>query len=93
MKEKYFCILAYISLKLITTGLSHRQKDMAINGDIYKKQINLVEQRGLGYKLAKLYREFLEQLPTTFVKWLSAGLYRQEDRPPFLPSSALNIKD
>ena len=34
MKAKYFCILAYISLKLITTGLSHRQKDMAINGAI-----------------------------------------------------------
>ena len=42
MKAKYFCILAYISMKLITMGLSHRQKDMAINGAIYRKQINLV---------------------------------------------------
>ena len=58
-----------------------------------EKQINLVEQRGLGCKLAEFYREFLEQLPTTFVKWLSAGLYRQEDRPPRLTSSALNLKD
>ena len=58
-----------------------------------EKQINLVEQRGLGYKLAKLYREFLEQLPTTFVIWLSVGLYRQEDRPPHLTNSTLNVKD
>lgn len=80
-------------MKLITTGLSHRQEDMAINGAIYRKQINLVGQRGLAYKLAKLYREFLEQLPTIFVKRLSVGLYKQEDRPPRLTSSALNLKD
>ena len=26
MREKYFCILAYISMQMITMGLSHRQK-------------------------------------------------------------------
>ena len=26
MEEKYFCILAYISMRLITMGLSHKQK-------------------------------------------------------------------
>ena len=26
MEEKYFCILAYISMRLITMGLSHRQE-------------------------------------------------------------------
>ena len=36
MEEKYFCILAY-KRETDYNGLSHRQKDMAINGAIYKK--------------------------------------------------------
>ena len=42
MKEKYFCILAYISMRLITMVLSHRQK-MWPGRAIHRR----IDQRGL----------------------------------------------
>ena len=46
MKEKYFCILAYISMRLITMGMSHRQK-MWPSRAIHKRtnQPSLIEGR------------------------------------------------
>ena len=77
MEAKYFYILAYISMRLITMGLSHRQEiypSMAIHR--WTNQPGLTENKSCSMAL-----KFLRL--SIFLKWLSAGLYRKEDIPLF----------
>ena len=75
MEAKYFCILAYISIGLITRCLSHRQElwpSRAIHS--WTNRPGLIENNSYSMAL-----KFLKL--STSGKWLSAGLYRQEDKP------------
>ena len=77
MEAKYFCILAYISIGLITRCLSHIQElwpSRAILRWTNKPGLTENNSYSMALKFLKL---------STLGKWLPAGLYRQEDRPSF----------
>ena len=80
MEGNYFCILAYKHETDYNRSISQTRRYGYQWSHLQKADQPGLAEGGLGCKLAKLYREFLEQLPT-LSKWLSAGLYRQEDKP------------
>ena len=97
MEAKYFCILAYISMRLITMGLSHRQKmwpGRAIHR--WTNQPGLIEGRSCSSALEILQTVDLSKMA---ICWF---IYARGQTPPCLTNSTLkhnnlkaacNIKD
>ena len=95
MKAKYFCILAYKHETDYNRSVSQTKRYGHQWSHLQKSRSTWSSRGGLAINLLSYIGSFSSscQQPPPFVKWLSTCLYKQEDRPPRITSSTLNIKN